>query len=488
MRYALLLLLTGTIISENAIASEQILLKNTNNKLTLSIYNKDLALIKDLRSTELNAGRTEVVFDGVAQQIQPETAMIYGQDLKVLEQNYSYNVITYENMIDKSVGKEVTTLRKNPQTGENIFEKAILIGSTYGQPILKFPYGIETNFNGQVVFDKIPSGISDKPILTAKIDNKKAGSKNLFLAYLTGGLSWKTDYVATITNKNQLDLIGWVTINNTSGIDYENAKIQLIAGDVNVVQSIVKPRFMMAKMAMATMDNSVESSATGSIAPEQVNNYELYTLPSLTTIKNKQTKQIGLIEKSDVKYKKEFNFNSPLYFGGDYEFEKQHPAITYILENSKATNLGLSMPSGTIRFYENDKNGSLQFIGSAAIGNTAKDEILRLGLGNAFNITLKGKITKASEKELERLPQNHCYNIKLQKTYQAEITINNADDSENSVIISQSFPDNYKIVKESIKGSTKNAQTRQWTVTVPANNKLTLSFAVEISQNTKTCN
>ena len=130
-------------------------------------------------------------------------------------------------MVDKSVGQEVTTVRKNPQTGENIFEKAFLIGSAYGQPILKFPYGIETNFSGQVVFDKIPSGISDKPILTAKIDNKKAGNKNLFLAYLTGGLSWKTDYVATRADKTQLGLTGGVTINNTSGIDYDNAKIKM---------------------------------------------------------------------------------------------------------------------------------------------------------------------------------------------------------------------------------------------------------------------
>ena len=488
MRYTLLLLLAGTIISGNATASEQILLKNTDNKLTLSIYNKDLALIKDLRSAELNAGRTEVVFDGVAQQIQPETAMIYGQNLKVLEQNYSYNVITYENMVDKSVGQEVTTVRKNPQTGENIFEKAFLIGSAYGQPILKFPYGIETNFSGQIVFDKIPSGISDKPILTAKIDNKKAGNKNLFLAYLTGGLSWKTDYVATIADKTQLGLTGWVTINNTSGIDYDNAKIQLIAGDVNVVQNIAKPRFMMAKMALTAMDNSVESSAAGSVAPEQINNYELYTLPSLTSIKNKQTKQIGLIEKSAVKYKKEFNFNSPLYFGGDYEFEKQHPDITYVLENNKESNLGLSMPAGTVRFYENDKNGNLQFIGSASIGNMAKNETLRLGLGSAFNISVKGKITKASEKELERKPQNNCYNIKLQKTYKAQITVNNADTSENSIIISQHLPDNYKIIKEDIKGNAKNAQTRQWTVKVPANNKTTLSFTVEIPQNTRTCN
>lgn len=487
MHNTLILLLAGTFLTSAPAYAEQILLRNNNSKLTLSIYNQNLALVKDVRPADIKAGMSEVVFDGVAQQIQPETAMLYGQDVKVLEQNYSYNVISYENMINQSVGQEVNTVRQNPQTGENIFEKAVLIGAAYGQPVLKFPYGIETNFNGRIVFEQIPSGISDKPTLTAKINNKKAGNKNLFLAYLTGGLSWKTDYVATITDKNQLDLTGWVTINNNSGVDYNNAKIQLIAGDVNAVRPSMQPRLLMAKMSMAVMDNGAEAAAMGSVAPEQISNYELYTLPAITSIKDKQTKQVGLIEKNAVKYAKEFNFRSPLYFGGSYEFEKQHPSITYVLENVQKSNLGISLPAGTMRFYENDKNGNLQFIGSADIANTAKEETLRLNLGDAFNLTLKGKVSKVSEKEVERKPQKQCYNVKLQKTYAAETTVSNADASENSVIISQNFPDNYKIIKESIKGSVKNAQTREWTIKVPANGKTTLSYMVEIPQNTRVC-
>ena len=487
MRNTLILLLAGTFLASVPANAEQILLKNNNSKLTLSIYNQNLALVKDIRPADIKAGMSEVIFDGVAQQIQPETAMLYGQDIKVLEQNYSYNVISYENMLNQSVGQEVNTMRQNPQTGENIFEKAVLIGAAYGQPVLKFPYGIETNFNGRIVFNQIPSGVSDKPTLTAKINNKKAGSKNLFLAYLTGGLSWRTDYVATIADKNKLDLTGWVTINNNSGVDYNDAKIQLIAGDVNVVRPVVQPRLLMAKMSMAAMDNGVETAAMGSVAPEQISNYELYTLPAITTIKDKQTKQVGLIEKSGVNYVKEFNFRSPLYFGGSYEFEKQHPSITYVLENVQKSNLGISLPAGTMRFYENDKNGNLQFIGSTDIANTAKEETLRLNLGEAFNLTLKGKVAKVSEKEVERKPQKQCYNVKLLKTYTAETTVSNADTVENSVIISQNLPDNYKIVKESLKGAVKNAQTRQWTVKVPANGKTTLSYTVEIPQTTRVC-
>lgn len=486
MRYTTFLLLAGTILSSAPANAEQILLGNAGSKLTLSIYNQDLALVKDLRPADIKAGTAEIVFDGVAQQIQPETAIIYGQDLKVLEQNYSYNLITYENLVNQSVGQEVMTVRQNPQTGENIFEKAQLIGASYGQPVLKFSYGIDTKFNGRIVFGSLPANVSDKPTLTAKVNNKKAGNKNLFLAYLTGGLSWKTNYVATVTAKDKLDLTGWVTINNNSGVDYNNAKIQLIAGNVNTVRPVMQPRLMMSKAIGMSMD-SVNSLEAGAGAPEQISGYELYTLPAITSIKDKQTKQLALLEKSGVTYSKEFNFQSPLYFGSSYEFEKQHPSITYVLENKAASNLGLSLPAGTVRFYENDKNGNLQFIGSNNIGNTAKDETLRLNLGDAFNLTVKGKVAKVAEKELERKPKNQCYSVKLLKTYTAETTVSNAEAAENSVIISQNISDNYKIVKESIKGKAKNAQTREWTVKVPANGKTTLSYTVEIPQTTRVC-
>ena len=161
--------------------------------------------------------------------------------------------------------------------------------------------------------------------------------------------------------------------------------------------------------------------------------------------------------------------------------------ITYVLENVKAANLGISLPAGIMRFYENDKNGNLQFIGSTNIGNTAKDETLRLDLGNAFNLTLKGKVSKVTEKEVARKPQNSCYQVKVLKTYMAEITISNADTQENSVIVSQNFPDNYKIVKESLKGEEKTGRIRQWKLKTPADGKSVLTYTVEIPQNNRVC-
>ena len=203
MRYSLLFLLC-TALAGTAQA-EPLLLKNQGNSLSLSIYNQNLALVKDIRPAALQSGSNEVIFDGVASKIQAETAIIYGDGIAVAEQNYSYNLMSYDNFIKQYLGKEVTTVRANPTTGENIYESAVLIGEAGGRPILRFNYGIDSNFPGRVIFNNVPAGMSNQPTLTAKLNTKQGGEKNLYLAYLTGGLSWKTDYVANISSDDKLE-------------------------------------------------------------------------------------------------------------------------------------------------------------------------------------------------------------------------------------------------------------------------------------------
>ena len=308
------------------------------------------------------------------------------------------------------------------------------------------------------------------------------------LAYLTDGLSWKTDYVANVSSPTKLNLTGWVTITNESGIDYNNAKIQLIAGDVNVVRNNFRTRGMVMMAKAAAFDNAME--AGGSVEPETVNSYELYTLPTITSIKDHQNKQIALIEKNDVIYEKEFNIHSPFYLGGmvQSEFEKLHPAITYVMKNETASNLGISLTAGTIRFYQNDKSGNLQFIGSSHINNTAKEDTLRLNLGDAFNISVGGKVVRIKEKEVSRqLKKNQCHLVKTLQTYDVTVTVNNAEDTDNTVVFTQNLPQHYQMIKESIKGIEKNATTRQWHIPAKKNDKTTLTYSVEVPYDTQEC-
>ncbi|MBR2137471.1 MAG: hypothetical protein IJ852_05920 [Alphaproteobacteria bacterium] len=478
------------LIYATSVQAEPILLKNNTGNLSLSIYNQNLALVKDTRSAELKNGANEIIFDGVAQQIQPETALIYGNDIVVDEQNYNYNLISYDNMIKQNIGREVTTVRENPTTGENIYERAVINGYANGQLILRFPYGIDTQFPGRIVFNEIPADLSNKPTLAAKINAGKGGFQNLNLAYLTDGVSWKTDYVANVMAPDRLDLTGWVTITNESGIDYEKAKIQLIAGDVNIVRQNIRPQMATMKL-MAFSADMAERNAAGIAAPQSLNSYELYTLPKITSIKDKQTKQIALLERKNVLYKKEYEATSPFHFYNEMEkdeFEKIHPQITYVMNNTAKSNLGISLPSGTVRFYQNDKTGNLQFIGAANIDHTAKEDTLRLALGDAFNISLSGKILHIKTEELSKNPlPNNCQNVKVKKTFDVEMTVNNAEPNDNVVALTQYLPKDFTLVKENMSGEMKNATTRVWNIKAPKSSKATLTYTISTTYKQNKC-
>ena len=190
----------------------------------------------------LEKGSSSVAFVGVADQIKPETAMLSGSGVTVTEQNYNYNLLTPYNILNESVGQTVKTALYNEQTGQTVFNSAKIIDSNNGRPILQFDYGIETDFPGRIVYEKLPENLTARPTLDISLNNKTAGTKKLGLAYLTSGISWKADYVAEVNGSNTLALNGWITLNNQSGTTYENAAVQLIAGSVNEVQPPVMPR------------------------------------------------------------------------------------------------------------------------------------------------------------------------------------------------------------------------------------------------------
>lgn len=216
MRLATWLLMGCMGLSSAVSAAENIVGEDKKTELEISIYNNDLALVKEQRKVELKQGVNDIAFEGVASRIKPETALLDAPGIKVLEQNYDYDLLTANNIIDKSVGEKVKTVTVNPANGENIFDSAEIVSAAYGQPLLKFSYGIEAHFPGRLVFEKLPDSLRSEPTLIAKIDSGETAAKDISLAYLTGGIGWKTNYVAKVVSGEKLNLTGWVTINNES--------------------------------------------------------------------------------------------------------------------------------------------------------------------------------------------------------------------------------------------------------------------------------
>lgn len=463
-----------------------------SKNLEISIYNNNLALVKDTRDVHLQKGANNVAFEGVAAQIKPESVLFAGDGIGVKEYNYDYDLLTNQNIIEKSVGKTVKTVIQNPTTGENIFDKARIISANGGMPVLEFSYGIEPQFDGRLVFENLPENLHNKPTLAANITSVSDGVHELMLAYLTGGISWKTNYVANVNGTDTLDLNGWVAINNRSGIDYKDAKVQLIAGDVNQVYDggAARPMYATRMMAKAMVNDAVALEAAGA-APQQISGYQLYTLPDKTDIKDNQTKQVILIEKNKVKYAKEGRLYSALYFGGDYQssFEKLHPDMYYIMKNTDEDNLGLPLPAGVVRFYENDDNGSMQFIGENSIGHIAKGEKIELNLGSFFNIFADGKVlkvNKVSEKKIADIV-NGCRKATIVRNYDAEVTFNNGGKTAERIIFKQSINQNSKVISESIKGNLKDVNNYEWVINLAADSEAKLTFTVQTTSDERLC-
>ncbi len=445
-------------------------------EMEISIYNNNLAFVRDTRNIELQQGENKVAFVGVSSRIRPETAILFGRGIEVVEQNYNYNVLNPSNLLEAFVGKNVKTALYNEQTGKTSYDDAVILDAGYGKPVLKFSYGIETDFPGRIIYPEIPADLRTKPTLVVDLKNKTAaGSKALELAYLTSGLSWKADYVAELQKDNELNLNGWITLNNESGTDYDNASVRLIAGSVNQVNDFVRPLAVNARSLKADAAVMESGAAYGAARPasEAVADYYLYSLPEKTSIKDKQAKQVSLMMKNHVKYQKEYRLSIPLYLNynsGENEFLKANPRVVYKIENTKKNGLGEALPQGTVRFFETDSRGGLQFIGEAGLPQLALGEKAELDLGKAFDIYASGKISsvkKISDKMTEAA---------------LEVTVNNAKNEEAEVFLTQSYAGTWKIVSESVKSEKKNAYESLWKIKIPAQGKTTMKYTVRLGQ------
>lgn len=467
------LLLSSSLARAALALPENVIEPARASSVQLSIYNNNLAFVRDTRRADLQKGANRLAFVGVSSQIRPETAMLWGGGIQVIEQNYNYNLINPLNILEGYVGKTVKTALYNEKTGETVYDQAEVLDASMGKPVLKFSYGIETDFPGRIIYDSVPEGLRTKPTLVIDLKNQnKAGSRDLELAYLTGGLSWKADYVADVKDDRTLSLNGWITLQNESGIDYNNASVQLVAGSVNQASyGTVRPMMLMSRKTLAAgmaMDAAVAENAALP-ASEAFADYYLYTLPAKTTIKDKQSKQVSLMVKDKVKYTKEYRLSSPLYISwnsAENEFTKANPKVIYKIENTKTNGLGEALPQGTIRFFESDSRGDLQFIGESRLSQLAEGEKTELSLGSAFDVYASGKISsvkKISDKLSEMT---------------VEITFNNAKDKEVEVRYEQNFGGNWEIVSEELKSEKKNASTQRWTVDIPAHGKYVLKYTV----------
>ena len=436
--------------------------------VAVTIYNENLALIKDLRRISLEAGRNRLALREVSGRMRPETALLrsvsHPGSLRLLEQNFDFDLLTPAKLLEKYVGRDVRIVRTHPTTGVETIEKATVLAAN-GGVVLRMGDRIETGLPGRIVYDGVPANLRDKPTLVTELDASRAGSQQLELSYLTGGLSWKADYVAELNaNDTSLDLNGWVTLTNTSGTAYPDAKLQLVAGDVNRVRDEMR---MAAKMQRAMEASAAAPRAD--MAQEQLFEYHLYTLQRPTTIADKQTKQVALLGAQGVPVEKELLLQGSNYYyrssiGG--VGQKMKVGVFVQFENRESSRLGLPMPKGVVRVYKKDSAGNAQFVGEDGIDHTPKNEKVRLKLGEAFDVTAEKKQTDF------RARGSHMY----ESAY--EIVVKNAKKEPVTVVVREPVPADWTMLEETQKHAKVASGTAEWKLKVPAGGSTTLKYRV----------
>jgi hypothetical protein len=439
--------------------------RDDQREVMVTIYNGNLGLVKDLREARLPAGVNEVQFMDVAAGIDPTTvhlkSLTDAAGLKILEQNYEYDLLTSEKLMEKYVGRKVRLYQ-----GDGTFHEATLL-STNG-PIFEINGQIHMGHYGRLVLPSLPENLVAKPTLVWLLRNQTARPQRVEASYLTSGITWKADYVMVLNPADSLsDLTGWVTVDNRSGATYGNAALKLVAGDVNRAQ---EPRRDMRALEMAAKAVS-PAAASRDFASEGFFEYHLYTLDGRTTIKNNQTKQLSLLAASEVPTAKELiYYGAQDYYRNSYgvPISNQKIAVYLEIKNTKENRLGIPLPKGKVRVYKADRSGSQQFIGEDWIDHTPKDEKVKIKMGNAFDV-----VGERTQKEFRKLGAN-LYEVEW------EISLRNHKDAPQTVTVIEPVPGDWQVMSSSHAYEKIEAHTLKYQIPVPKEGATKVAYRVRI--------
>jgi hypothetical protein len=440
--------------------------------LAVTVYNSDIALIRDTRNLRLARGISELRFMDIAATVNPATvhfrSLSEPSRLGVLEQNYEYDLLEPEKLLRKYVGRDVTLVRMRQQDGTTGTEDVTARLLSYNNaPVWQIGNEIITGMHADHIrFPELPGNLYARPTLIWTLENGGGTSHRVEAAYLAGKLSWAADYVLNVGRDDKAaDLDGWVTLTNGSGTEFRNAKLQLVAGDLNRVRQVI------GRMNADSL--RAEAPAAAPMEQEAFSEYHLYTLGRKTTINNNETKQVSLLEGTGVPVRKRYVVEGQAF----YYHNAQHPGaplndlvqVYYQFKNEEQTGLGMPMPAGTVRVYQADSSGGVQFVGEDRIAHTPKDETLNLKIGNAFDV-----VCERNQIDFEKIAGN-TYEVEY------EITLRNHKPAAITVEVNEPLGGTWRMLSSSHAWTKTAAWASQFTVPVAANGTAVLKYRVRVT-------
>lgn len=464
--FTLLFLVTASITSDS---SFDLSTDSDRKSVSVTIYNGGIGLVRETRVLNLSKGIRTLRFEDVPSQIIPQTVRVKGEDSKkltVFEQNYEYDLISAERLMDKYIGKEVTLYQEGKEKTTSV--KAKLIANN-GSPVYQIGNEVSLGYNGRVTVPTIPENLFAKPTLVWKLKNEIDKEQSLEVSYQTNGLGWSADYILVLDKEeNECGLNSWVTLNNHSGAEFKNAVLQLVAGKVNLVSNrpayTPNPRYV-KKSSVKEYEEMAD--AAPEFNQENLSEYYLYTLDQPTNIGYNQTKQVQLFQSEGIEIKKYFVFeNLPMYEANEKNFN--NATIKYIFKNAKKNNLGRPLPQGTIRVFKADSKGRQQLLGEDTIDHTPENEDVKIKTGQAFDVVANGKRLSYEVFKLSRGDKS-SYSVEIRNRKKEAIEIRFYASLWGDWTITKS---SHKFIKES---STKTYAD----VPLKANETVTLEYTVE---------
>ena len=441
--------------------------------LAVTVYNANLALVRDVREFTISPGETDLQFVDIASTVNPATvhfrSLTEPSRLGVLEQNYEYDLLEPDKLLRKYVGREVTLVRTRSENGTTRQEevKATLVSYNNG-PIWKIGNEYVTGMSADHLrFPELPSNLFARPTLVWRLSNRGGTRHRVEASYLAGGLSWNADYVLTVGRDDKAaDLDGWVTLANHSGTGFRDTKLQLVAGQLNQVRPAAQ------KMALEAMA-APRMAAGNAMVQEAFAEYHLYSLGRRTSVANNETKQLAMLSGTGIPVEKRYVVN-----GNQFYYRSRHQPgapikddveTFYRFRNDEKSGLGMPMPAGVIRVYQGDSKGGIHFIGEDRIDHTPKDETLDLKIGNAFDVVCERKQT-----DFEKIAED-VYEVEF------EITLRNHKDAAIAVQVNEPLSGTWRMLRSSHQWEKTAAWAAQFSVPVAADGTSVLKYRVRVT-------
>lgn len=429
-------------------------------QLAVTVYNANLGVIKDHRKIELKSGLSNISVTDVAQFIDP-TSVHIKLNGEVIEQNYQYDLVSLDKIVQKYIDKDVQLIS---ETSELIEGK--LLAAASGQIVLQkkdgglvmLPNLIKYRFS----VGSLPEGLITKPTLVWLVNSKSSGRQDVEISYQTSGMSWHAEYVAVLNSTDtKLDLNSWVSVDNNSGTTFKNAKLKLVAGDLNLVKDM---NIRGGRMDGMYMEKSVSQEQFGE---KEFFEYHIYDLKRPTTLANNETKQISLFEASNVGAVKKYFYKS----GSSNYYNPSSPGKVNVVvefENKEENNLGVPMPKGKVRVYKSDGE-SIEFVGEDLVDHTPKKEKIKLKIGDAFDIVVN-EVQTENKRITDRVSEQ-AYDITLKNRKKENIVVE----------VERALGLYWEVLSSSINFEKKDSQNITFKVPVKADSETVLKFRVRYS-------